>query len=108
MFVLFASQFELTERKKARSEYEKMLFRQEMEAEELRISSESALKELQQLQVSCAFRYLTRDSVEFGQPSKILRVTCANVSYFIQGTLRLVQKLRATFSTNQKATPNQS
>ena len=72
MFVLFAPQFELTERKKARSEYEKMLFRQEMEAEELRISSESALKELQQLQVSCAFRCLTTDSVE---SSKMLRVT---------------------------------
>jgi len=43
-------EFELTERKRARTEYEKMLFRQEMEAEELRISSESALKELQQLQ----------------------------------------------------------
>ena len=48
----FAFQFELIERKRARTEYEKMLFRQEMEAEELRISSESALKELQQLQVS--------------------------------------------------------
>lgn len=47
-------QFELMERKRARSEYEKMLFRQEMEAEELRISSESALKELQQLQVRCS------------------------------------------------------
>ncbi|KAL9984056.1 hypothetical protein ACROYT_G006312 [Oculina patagonica] len=43
-------EFELIERKRARTEYEKMLFRQEMEAEELRISSESALKELQQLQ----------------------------------------------------------
>lgn len=40
------------ERKRARLEYEKMLFRQEMEGEELRMSSESALKELQQLQVS--------------------------------------------------------
>lgn len=40
------------ERKRARTEYEKMLFRQEMEAEELRVSSESALKELQQLQVN--------------------------------------------------------
>ncbi len=48
-FLVF--QFELIERKRARTEYEKMLFRQEMEAEELRISSESALKELQQLQV---------------------------------------------------------
>ena len=47
---LFA-QFEETERKRARSEYEKLLFRQEMEAEDLRISSESGLKELQQLQV---------------------------------------------------------
>lgn len=54
--MLFALQFELLERKKARSEYEKMLFRQEMEAEDLRISSESALKELQQLQVSCGVR----------------------------------------------------
>ena len=45
-------QFELMERKRARLEYEKMLFRQEMEGEELRMSSESALKELQQLQVS--------------------------------------------------------
>ncbi|XP_067038545.1 serine/threonine-protein kinase 10-like [Acropora muricata] len=43
-------QFESVERKRARTEYEKMLFRQEMEAEELRVSSESALKELQQLQ----------------------------------------------------------
>jgi len=43
-------EFELMERKRARTEFEKMLFRQEMEAEELRISSESALKELQQLQ----------------------------------------------------------
>lgn len=46
-------QFELQERKKARSEYDKLLFRQEMEVEELRVSSESALKELQLLQVSC-------------------------------------------------------
>lgn len=51
-FFHFAFQFELGERKRARTEYEKMLFRQEMEAEELRVSSESALKELQQLQVS--------------------------------------------------------
>lgn len=51
-FYLYTLQFELLERKRARSEYEKMLFRQEMEAEELRMSSESALKELQQLQVS--------------------------------------------------------
>lgn len=43
-------EFESVERKRARTEYEKMLFRQEMEAEELRVSSESALKELQQLQ----------------------------------------------------------
>lgn len=43
-------EFDLLERKKARSEYEKMLFRQEMEAEELRVSTESALKELRQLQ----------------------------------------------------------
>jgi len=50
----FVFQFELMERKRARTEFEKMLFRQEMEAEELRISSESALKELQQLQVSCS------------------------------------------------------
>ena len=53
--VLFTSQFELLERKKARSEYDKLLFRQEMEAEELRITSESALKELQQLQVSYTY-----------------------------------------------------
>lgn len=52
---LFFFQFELMERKRARTEYEKMLFRQEMEAEELRVSSESALKELQQLQVSCSW-----------------------------------------------------
>ena len=60
VFLLFF-QFELLERKKARSEYEKMLFRQEMEAEELRISSESALKELQQLQVrySALCRYIS-------------------------------------------------
>ena len=52
----FVFQFELSERKRARTEFEKMLFRQEMEAEDLRISSESALKELQQLQVSfCLF-----------------------------------------------------
>ncbi|XP_068721783.1 STE20-like serine/threonine-protein kinase [Montipora capricornis] len=43
-------EFDLLERKKARSEYEKLLFRQEMEAEELRVSTESALKELRQLQ----------------------------------------------------------
>ncbi|RMX47647.1 hypothetical protein pdam_00019136 [Pocillopora damicornis] len=43
-------EFELQERKKARSEYDKLLFRQEMEVEELRVSSESALKELQLLQ----------------------------------------------------------
>ncbi|XP_029212892.2 STE20-like serine/threonine-protein kinase [Acropora millepora] len=43
-------EFESVERKRARTEYEKMLFRQEMEAEELRVSAESALKELQQLQ----------------------------------------------------------
>lgn len=72
-----------------------MLFRQEMEAEELRISSESALKELQQLQVSYAFRCLTRDSEE---TSEMRGVTLAKVWYFIQGALRLVQKLRATFS----------
>ena len=40
------------ERKRARSEYEKMLLRQDLEAEELKNSSEAALKELQQLQVS--------------------------------------------------------
>ena len=50
----FVFQFEQIERKRARTEFEKMLFRQEMEVEELRISSESALKELQQLQVSCS------------------------------------------------------
>ena len=50
----FVFQFELMERKRARTEFEKMLFRQEMEVEELRTSSESALKELQQLQVSCS------------------------------------------------------
>lgn len=54
IFFLFPFfQFELQERKKARSEYDKLLFRQEMEVEELRVSSESALKELQLLQVSC-------------------------------------------------------
>ncbi|KAK3704747.1 hypothetical protein QZH41_009751, partial [Actinostola sp. cb2023] len=42
--------FEEIERKRARSEYEKMLLRQDLEAEELRTSSDSALKELQQLQ----------------------------------------------------------
>lgn len=43
-------EFELQERKKARSEYDKLIFRQEMEVEELRVSSESALKELLLLQ----------------------------------------------------------
>lgn len=44
--------FEEVERKRARSEYETMLLRQDLEAEELKNSSEAALKELQQLQVS--------------------------------------------------------
>ena len=35
-----------------------MLFRQEMEAEELRVSTESALKELRQLQVDAHCRLL--------------------------------------------------
>ncbi|EDO48741.1 predicted protein, partial [Nematostella vectensis] len=42
--------FEEAERKRAKSEYEKMLIRQDLEVEELRTTTESALKELQQLQ----------------------------------------------------------
>ena len=44
-------QFEDQQKKRARSEWEKLLFRQEMELEELRMTSESAQRELQQLQV---------------------------------------------------------
>ena len=39
------------EAKRARSEYDKMILRQELEEEELRVSQDAALKELQDLQV---------------------------------------------------------
>ena len=39
------------EAKRARSEYDKMTLRQELEEEELRVSQDAALKELQDLQV---------------------------------------------------------
>ena len=53
---IFFIQFEELERKRARSEYEKMLLRQDLESEELRTSSNSALQELQQLQVCMLFQ----------------------------------------------------
>ncbi len=44
-------QFHDVEVKRARSEYDKMILRQELEEEELRISQEAAINELQLLQV---------------------------------------------------------
>lgn len=44
-------QFHDVEAKRARSEYDKMILRQELEEEELRVSQDAAIKELQLLQV---------------------------------------------------------
>lgn len=53
---LFSSfQFHESESRRARSEYDRMILRQDLEAEELRASQEAALKELQQLQVYACF-----------------------------------------------------
>ena len=49
--LLLNFQFQEAEAKRARSEYNKMIFRQELEVEELHISQEAAIKEVRQLQV---------------------------------------------------------
>ena len=52
-FTLYDLQFEDMERKRAKSELDKLLLRQDMELEELRTTADNAQKDLQQLQVGC-------------------------------------------------------